>query len=486
MKFLNSLNKVIAASLILITGLFGFMAAGSMTMTLRDYDASIGLLKRPAKTFSNLAKFFQPLEAEAQSTVFCANCLNESSFNIEKILNKLLRDIVLAFVKSFINILAQAFDKLLSMVEQWASTILGIQLNLSSIRKFVALQTVQLYNQIEGSVNQYFDDLLGPLEGKIGTTAKNQTVQALSSAATTAQIAAGVRGSCENGPGGCSSNPPPNPEAITNQIVEAASDIAGAACAGEGSGQFGDSDVGAAAEVASIAFTDTTCFGLLPKLITLKDKLETRNNETKQQASVATKDENIKPGNPTSCSPFLKTDADLSEAKAKFGTPNTIDFSNPNTTDFSNASFSNNIVIGTGTPKFSNPVLDAIGDVTFGTQVSSLSQSECDAANKFELNKEKLREGTKAKNAPEGEDLGAILQQLLQDFIDSVFKALEQIITKILDAAFQAIATAINSIGIREISGPLSEAFSKVRSGVNGSVTQALRNAREEIKRAVR
>jgi len=486
MKFLNSLNKVIAASLILITGLFGFMAAGSMTMTLRDYDASIGLLKRPAKTFSNLAKFFQPLEAEAISTVFCANCLNETSFNIEKILNKLLRDIVLAFVKSFINILAQAFDKLLQMVEQWASTILGIQLNLSSIRKFVALQTVKLYNQIEGSVNQYFDDLLGPLEDKIGGEGKGQYVKALANAAATAEINAAVNKACEVEPGSCSSNPPPKLEPMIDEIMKAAEDIAADSCAGEGAGQFGDSDVGAAAAVAEGAFISPSCPGVLAKLISLRDELDTRIKEIQEQVPVAIKDENVKQGNPSSCATILISDGDSSKSKNIFDSANTIDFSNPNTIDFSNATFSNNIIIGTGTVNFSNDVLNETTLAIGNNRTSSLTDAQCQSANDLEINKDKLREGTKAANAPQSEDLGALLQQLLQDFIDSVFQALEQIITKILDSAFQAIATAINSIGIREISGPLSEAFSKVRSGVNGSVTQALRNAREEVKRAVR
>lgn len=483
MSIFSSFNKLVACTLILLTGFFGFVAAGSQTMALRDYDAAIGLLQRPARTYSGLAKIFQPIEAEAQSAVFCVDCVKEVSFNIEKILNKLLRDIVLAFVKSFINFLQQQFDKLLQIVEQWANTVLGIQLNLSSIRKFVALQTVKLYNQIEGSVNQFFDDMLGPLEGKIGAEAKKRTTQAASDAWTTAEIASAVDGSCRNGPGQCSSNPPPDSKVIGQQVVEAVKDIAGATCGLEDlAAGPADSDVAAAAKTAGLAFVDQ-CFSMLVKVANTKQILDQRAQEIKDQAQTATKDENLKPGNPTSCAPFLKTDADLTEARTKFGNVNPVDFSASSNIDFSKGGF----VAGSGVSglDFTNSVLNEVSTVTFGTNLTSLTQSECDAANKWQLEQEKLREGTKAKNAPVSEDLGAVLQQLLLDFVDSVFKALEQVITKILDAAFSAIANAISNIGIREISGPLSEAFSKVKSGVNGSISQALKDARGSIKTAI-
>jgi len=481
MKKINLFYRIIAASLVLVTGLFGFVAAGSQTMTLRDYDASIGLLSRPAKTYSGLARLFQPINAEANT--FCVNCVNESTFNIERILNKLLRDIVLAFVKSFLNFLQQQFDKLLQMVEQWASTILGIQLNLSSIRKFVAMQTVKLYNQIEGSVNEFFDDVLGPLEDSLGTEGKGQVVKAISDAATTAELAAATAASCENGPGQCSNSaPPPNPDNIIEEIGQAVSEIAAEACRGQAPSSGGDSDIAAAAKVAQEAFIDTTCFSAIPVALTAAEKLEQRVQEIKDQSRTATKDENLKPGNPSSCSPFLKTDASLGEAKTKFGTFTNTDFSN---VDFSRAG---NLNLGTQSNfqiNTTNSVLNEIGNVTFGTKLTSLTEGECDAANKWQLEQEKLREGTKAKNAPQSEDLGAVLQQTLLDFVDSIFKALEQVITKILDAAFQAIATAISNIGIREISGPLSEAFNKARSGINGSISQALRDARTQVRNSI-
>lgn len=480
MSIFSLFNKLVASTLILLTGFFGFVAAGSQTMALRDYDAAIGLLQRPAKTYSALAKIFQPVEAEANT--FCVNCVNESTFNIERILNKLLRDIVLAFVKSFINFLQQQFDKLLQIVEQWANTILGIQLNLSSIRKFVALQTVKLYNQIEGSVNQFFDDMITPLQGKITSAGISGMTQALSSAAATVEVASAVEGASQNGPGQFTSNPPPNSAAIKEEIIGAATEITGALCAALGVGSSGNTDISAAAKVAGNAFIGSQCFNILPSIANLKEKLDKRSEDVKQKAKEATTDANIKPNNNNSCSSFLRTDRDLTQARNKFGSVNPVDFSSSANIDFSKTPLTTS---GIKVSDFNNPVLSELTNVTFGTNLSTLSQSECDAANQTQLNIKKLEEGTKAKNAPQSEDLGAVLQQLLLDFVDSVFKALEQVITKILEAAFSAIENAISSIGIREISGPLSEAFSKAKSGVNGSISQALKDARGSIRTAI-
>lgn len=467
MKKINLFYRIVAASLVLVTGLFGFVAAGSQTMTLRDYDATIGLLSRPDKTFSGLAKMFQPVEVEAQN-VFCVNCVNEASFNIEKILNKLLRDIVLAFVKSFLNFLQQQFDKLLQMVEQWASTILGIQLNLSSIRKFVALQTVKLYNQIEGSVNEFFDDALGPLEDKLGTEGKGQMVKALANASMTQQVSAAVGASCEHNPGQCSSSPPPSSDVIGAEIGQAASELVGAICKGEGNGQSTDSDVAAAARVAQEAFIDNTCFSAVPSLLAITEETDRRVQEVKDQAKNATIESNMRSGNTDSCATILIPDTAVEDAQKSVGV-----FSNTGL-DLISDDFTEG-----------GDVAKEIDTVTKGQQVSSVDQSGCDAANVYQNNQEKLREGTKAKNAPQSEDLGAVLQQTLLDFVDSIFKALEQVITKILDAAFQAIATAISNIGIREISGPLSEAFNKARSGINGTISQALKDARTTVRNSI-
>lgn len=478
MKKTNWFYRFVAITLVFITCLFGFFATGTKTMALRDYDAAIGLLKRPDKTASSLAKFFKPIEANAQLVVIDPSLILK--YTIEAALNAALRAIVLGFVKSLLNFLKDQFDSLLRSVEQWANALLGLQINFSSIRNFVALQTVRLYNQIEGSTNAFFDGLFGPV-------LTDAQIRALSSSVTTGEMAAANRAAIEANPGSTNDgSPPPSSDIIKGQIVNTVGDmLKQIGCGTTISFQDGGNNttIAAAAAGAAPIFGDQD-FGCANKLTVVTSEIDRRFEAVAGKTKEAAKPEYVKNGT-DACAQYL-VDKDELYKQAKLTAPAESKFA-----DYTKGGVSSDVAQKaldnptSGTISFgSNDALDAIYNTTKNVTIGNVTQEQCKLAySKTDLLRDQLKDATKGSGGLSLEqELANTFTQFINDLVTSIFNAITEIITKIITAAFNAVINLINKIGIREISGPLAEAASKIKNATNQYVRTILDGAAKSLQ----
>lgn len=465
----KTIVRILTLILILLCGGLVFAGGGANMMILRDYDASIGLISRPKNTFSQIAKILGPVEVSAQCSIGpCATepSLREyiSKFDIERTLNKLLRELVLSFIKGLLEYLTNLFNKLLSLVEQWANTVLGIKLNLSHIRRFVALQSYKLYNQLEGEVNRIFDNLFEPLK-QVNSEVASNVANTVAEAAATVELANADQAACIGTPDQCSSSPSASPQQLRQDFESGLAGILQESCIAFQLAPIQSRNKLEDAVLATHSIVKYQCLNIAPGLAEAMGQLDKRTSQIKQQAAEATKAENLKKADSQSCAPVIRSDQAVFDAKKSFSPD-------------SNLSISSNVT-------FRNPVVVEASSVTEGKLVVGLTQAECDLANQALQSSQAVSEANVAKNAPQSENLADVLLKLIQDFFDEIFKKLEEIILKVINDVLQNISNLINRIGIREISGPMGRVFGQFSSQVNNSLREMFRLARNDLKQSI-
>lgn len=476
-SILNNFNKLVAGLIIILSATFVFASGGSTLMALRDYDAGIGLLTRPDKTFSGLAKFFKPLEVEAQCSI--GPCATEPSlreyitkFDIENVLNRTLRTLVLNFVKGLVDFLKQQFDNLLSVVQDWSSTVLGLRLNTSHIKRFVAMQAYTQFNLVEGEVNKIFDDIFGPLEETKNKEALNQAKNLASQAVATFELSTAIEKSGEGNPGQTNTSPVPDTKTFKTDILDSVEGMLQENCKVTQLAVKPSNSPLEDAILVSKGVMNRQCLGITSGFNEVGFKIDQRQESIKKMVEVATMADNLNLGETDTCGVGIFSTDSLSDANNKFD----VSFSsNFNASDYGYKS----------TSDFSNPVVASAFAVTEGKSVFGLGRSECELANEAKQNAQALAEANNSKSAPQTENLTDVFFETLKDFATQIFDSLVNILTKFIDQALEQITNAISNISLREISSPLSKAFGDFKGGVNKGLKDLIKDARVEVEKGI-
>lgn len=477
--FFVNFNKFIAGLLIIFSSTFIFAAGGSNLMTLRDYDASIGLLRRPAKTWSGLAKIFQPLQVEAVGD--CAGlCAGESTlreyiakFDFEAILSKTLRSLVLNFVKGMLDFLKEQFNKLLDVVQNWSNQVLGLKLNTSHIKRFVAMQAYTQYNLAVGEVNKIFDDIFKPLEATKDSEGLNQAKSLSAKAGATLELCTAINESDKANPGQSNSSPIPDCQIIKTDLFESVEGILQENCKINQLAVKPSNSTLEDAVLVSKGVLNRQCLGVTTGLNDSGFKINQRQEDIKKMVQTAITSDNLSLGETDTCGVGIFSKDDLLSNGG-----NEFELSFSDSFDASKYGYRS-------TSDFSNPVVASAFGITEDKSVFGLGRSECELANTAKQNAQALSEANASKNAPQTENLTDVFFQTLKDFATQIFDSLVGILTKFIDSALQQVTKAISSISLREVSSPLSKAFGEFRGDVNKGLKEQIKDARSKLAEGI-
>jgi hypothetical protein len=470
MKLINLLNKIIVLGLLLTSGLLMFGAGGSQLSVNRDFDAAIGLIERPLNTASKLTKFLKPLAASAQGTAQePTQLLILAESKIESAINRAIRAAVLAFVKGLLDFLQDKFNELLSLVEDWAQSLLGIRLNLSHIRRFVALQAYTYYNQVEGQINNYFDRVLGPLE-KIDPAAKKQLSEALSEASEAYVLANGVDEACQGVQGQCNNQQPSNLSSMNSRLDGAISNVAATNTrAQQQNERDGVCDVRGGnnpllAGLCVSAPLEPAQARETAAIAEMTTAVQQRVEDVRAGVQKAVKQENIN-NNSNSCGTIIrKINGGVAGASAGISRDSRLQ---KEATE----------------GKFNNRITREAFLATRGYAPDGLDEGECEMANKAAANKEALAQVNQAKNQAAGEEsLANAVLSVIQDFFSDIFDKLQDIIKSIIDDVLNGITEAIAKIGNQIVSSALGTAFDGFADEFRGIASDTFNKARDGLE----
>jgi hypothetical protein len=478
--FLKNFNKFVAGLIIVLSSTFVFAAGGSNLMAVRDYDASIGLLSRPAKTWSSLAKFFKPLQTEAVGECPPTGvCASEASlkilvtkFSFESAINKLLRNIVMEFVKGMIDFLKKQFNNFLKIVANWSKKVLGLKLNTSHIKRFVGLQSYTQYNLAKGQVNKIFDKTFGPLEDTGDKNALKQTKALMVTATATYEIAETMDTADSSNPGQSNSLLKPNTAKFKTDIIDSLEGILQESCKVNQLSVKPSSSPLEDAVLVSKGVLNKQCLGITSSVNEVSLNLDLRQKEIAKQVTEANSPGNLSLGESDTCGVGIFDTADLSEENSQFEVTVSEGF------DASKYGYKS-------TADFSNPVVASSFGVTEGKTVFGLGRSECELANTAKQNAAALAEVNKKKDAPETESLTDVFFKTLKDFATEIFDSLAKILTKYIDKNLKKITKSISKMGLKQISSPLSKAFGEFRGDINKGLKDQIKDARGEVIKGI-
>lgn len=501
---------IITSCLIIFTALGTFTSGAGVMTSLRDYDASIGLISRPKGAFDKMGsaytKIFPEIKVEAIGD--CAGpCASEGGqqtrWSLDQALNKLLRQLVMAFVQAFLNFLLQQFQKLLDTISQWAQTLFGVKLNTCEIMRYVAIQAYTLQNKIETSVGDFADSVFGPLKdtnfvGGASTQTRLKSAQSIGKVTSTVADAVAaeetrkaIEMADQNYPQ-CAKNKPVGGATANEQRQQLSQTINAAAASfcktveeiiGSGSGE---DSITAAGLTVGKPVLGPQCLDTKALVSNVGEKLNNRAQTTATNAQKAVEDQ--KKQSPPDCSGtslMKKNDAANSELQNKL--------SNTDGTVPSIAAVRQELVsqndkttIASGdldlALKTNTAYIDVLQAVSTTQNVEPIDQNQCKVGDKVTAGYKAVdnAKNQNSSSADEGSLLDAILKTL-QEFIKSIIDALVKIITDIIVKVVDKVFQALSGIG----GGIFANAFTEFSNGLKTEITTGIKNLGEDVKKTV-
>lgn len=126
-------------------------------MTLRDVDASLGILSRPSNSF--LAKAGDAFFGSPKVNAIPVEITFDPYKIAESALNAAIRSAISGFINQIISIVADLFNDLINSLEDMVKTVTGLRLNLGSVRATIALKAVAYENKVNKNkeINKFLD-----------------------------------------------------------------------------------------------------------------------------------------------------------------------------------------------------------------------------------------------------------------------------------------------------------------------------------------
>ncbi|MEI6728111.1 MAG: hypothetical protein WCK98_00550 [bacterium] len=505
---------IIASCLIIFSALGTFTSGAGVMMTLRDYDASIGLISRPKDSFNKMGAAYNKLfpQVKVEAIGDCAGpCASEAGqqtrWSLDQALNKLLRQLVMAFVQAFLNFLLQQFQKLLDTISQWAQTLFGVKLNTCEIMRYVAIQAYTLQNKIETSVGDFADATFGPLKdtnfvGGASTATRLKTAQSIGKVSSTvadAVAAAETRKAIETADQNypqCARNKPVGGATASQQqqqLSQTINTVAEIYCnrpVEEIVGK-GEDSITVAGKTAW-TFVAAQCLDTKSIVSNFRDKLNSRAQTTATNAQTAV----VKQGqqSPPNCGGgsaiMKKNDAANSEIQNKLSGKETgsvpplsvirgeiVAKNDSERTINSLGDIGDAIALASANSAWET-ILDNLSSTN---KVEPLDQNQCNAGDKVTASYKAL-DNSKNQNSSGGEgDLLDAILQTLQEFIKSIIDSLIQLITDIILKIVDKVFQALSGIG----GGIFANAFNEFSSGLKTEISVGLQNLGTDVKKTV-
>jgi hypothetical protein len=159
-KQYNWFDKLLSAFLIIFSlGLF-FGISGANNASIREIDASIGLINRPvtSKLTAVSKLLFSPVQVNAAKVA--ATIVGDIPRLLEQAVIKALKAALSALIKAFIGAIMKIFDQLLSAIEGWVGAIDGLKDVVASFRAAISLKAYKaaecLIQSSESIVDSFF------------------------------------------------------------------------------------------------------------------------------------------------------------------------------------------------------------------------------------------------------------------------------------------------------------------------------------------
>jgi hypothetical protein len=501
---------IITGCLVLIMSLGTFTSGAGVMMTLRDYDASIGLISRPKESFDKMGsayrKLFPEIKVEAQCFSMGVPCATEvgqqTRWSLDQALNKLLRQLVMAFVQAFLNFLLQQFQKLLDIISQWAETLFGVKLNTCQIMRYVAIQAYTLQNKIETSVGDFADGIFGPLKdtafiGGASTATRLKTAQSIGKVSSTvadAVAAAETRKAIETADQNypqCAGNKPVGGATANQQrqqLAQTVNAVAESFCKSVeeivGSGTGGQDSITAAGLTIGRPILGPQCLDAKALVSDVNQKLNERSQKTAENAQKAIQEQ--QKASPPNCSGIvlmeqnqttsevqkaltapggvLPSFASLRQDKIELYEKNTLTSGDLNTLLTTNTAFT-----------------DLLGEYSETNTTRGVDQNECALGDKVKAGYEAVSNAkTDGGAGDEGTLLDAILSTI-QDFVKAIIDSLINMITSIIINVIQKVFAALSGIG----GGIFANAFTEFSNGLQGEVFRVSNDLKTAVGKTI-
>ncbi len=448
-KIKSILSKIIISAFIFATIGMNLAMGGSMLHTNRSFEAQMGWLKIPNKDLSLTYKkiFLTKVNAGAVGgAVFCTNCVNEATFQAENILNKLLRSFVMTFIQGIINFLKSAFENLLNMIEDWASTAFGLRLNLCNVKRHVALQSVLLYNAAEGTINNLFGNTTEALNNEPET--KLTMENAIAKAGTTIDNAAAIEAADSQYPACASNNPVPRADEIIDSVSSSMQEL------NETKEKIAETATFSGDPIAGVVGQNLIKFSPnAADTAALVSSLKQRSEDVKVEASGAM--DALDKQSPPEC------------AMAQVLTPS----ENNSGGSWNQGGINANL---------SAPHLQDQARVTGALEARVLNRNECETTDVVGNSQTALQTTAASQSAPEGDLLDSIMN-IVMDFFNQIFERLKAIITEVIRKVVNEVTQFIDNIAFSLPSSIFGDLTNSVLD-VSDTIRDLERALRQEIR----
>jgi hypothetical protein len=450
MQIFQLFSKLIASLMVFLVAGMSLATGGATLNTLRNFDLRMGWLEPAAESLEITYKKVFTVDAQAQRAVFCVNCVNEGTFQAEKIFEKLLKSLVMNFVQGLLNFLKEQFLNILNQIEQWANTVFGLRLNLCYVKRFVSYQSALLYNSVEGQLNKtVFGGFVDSFEGEAGT--QNAMNTAFADAGAALDFAAAAEVADRENPACASNDKLPSSDQMIDTIGESAEEMA------QASQEFAETSL----KAMNDGITEVLFDGLFQVNHSYGSKAETKaelaNRKADVQENAEKAVEEIGDSAPSECKSgiYMASTSDL-ETGATGG----------QTANFSDMDFDG------------SKLNEASGTLP-NYEAVPLTASQCDASNEVEATQNAI-ESTASVQAPGEGDLLDSLLSTVQDFFNQLFDRLKEIINQLIQKAIDTVVGAIQEFAgnfTGSVFGELGNSLGDITSSldeVTGLVTREI------------